>query len=233
MNEDDMRIVGTPFLVRDQAVVRLRTAIVTGHYRPGARLIERELCDLLGVSRTSVREALRQLEAERLVTVRPRSGPEVTSIGPKEATELYEMRTILEGMAVRLFVERASDKDVARLTRLSDTFARAATKGDMPRMIAVMSDFYDCIFAGTDNEVMHGYCRQLCARVDFLRFTSMSQPGRSEESVREIGAIVAAIALRDADAAQRVATEHIRNAAATALRVLALVNGGARGLAPN
>jgi DNA-binding GntR family transcriptional regulator len=219
MSDTDM-LVGDRALIRDKAVDRLRSAILSGRYRPGTRLIERELCDLMGVSRTSVREALRTLQSERLITVRPRSGPEVAAIGVKEAKDIYEMRTLLEGAAARLFVERASDREVAELSRLSTAFGAAVAKSDMARMIKIMAEFYECLFAGVRNEAMSDYSRQLHARVNFLRMTSMSKSGRSPNSVREIADIVAAIARRDADAAERAAADHVRNAAASAISML-------------
>src|SRR5438067_1583646 len=74
---DALRVLAPQTLVRDEAFDRLRDAIITGHFPPGARLVERELCEAMGVSRTSIREVLRRLEAEKLVRVEPRRGPEV------------------------------------------------------------------------------------------------------------------------------------------------------------
>src|SRR5690606_38533467 len=107
-------LVATPVLVREQAFDQLRGAIINGQFPPGTRLIERELCEAMGVSRTSIREVLRRLEAERLIEVEPRKGPTVARLTRAQAEEIYDIRTYLEGIVVRRFVERASDEDIAR-----------------------------------------------------------------------------------------------------------------------
>jgi len=94
--------------VRSQTVGNLRNAILAGQFAPGARLVEAELCRLLGVSRPSVREALRQLEAERLVVITPFKGPAVARIEWPEAEQIYEVRALLEGQAAFLFATRAT-----------------------------------------------------------------------------------------------------------------------------
>src|SRR5579885_3504051 len=95
--------------VREQVGARLRQAIVTGHFQPGARLIERELCTLLGVSRTSLREALRQLESDGLVVNIPHKGLVVATMTREEAEEIYQVRAAMEGLAGRLAALRATD----------------------------------------------------------------------------------------------------------------------------
>ncbi|HWD15746.1 MAG TPA: GntR family transcriptional regulator, partial [Casimicrobiaceae bacterium] len=94
-----MRVGPIAAPVRSQTVGNLRNAILTGRFAPGARLVEAELCRLLGVSRPSVREALRQLEAERLVVITPFKGPAVARIEWPEAEQIYEVRALLEGQA--------------------------------------------------------------------------------------------------------------------------------------
>ena len=89
MTADALRITEPPTLVREQAFERLRDAIIGGHFAPGQRLIERELCEAIGISRTSIREVLRRLEAERLVVVEPRRGPTVARVTRKQAEEIY------------------------------------------------------------------------------------------------------------------------------------------------
>ena len=105
--------------LRREIETRLRTAIVAGRFKPGDRLIEREMCELLGVSRASLREALRQLEAEELVKIVPHRGPVVSEVTVEEAEQLYDVRAMLEGLAARRFAETASDEDIAFSARRS------------------------------------------------------------------------------------------------------------------
>src|SRR5262245_64954406 len=96
-----------PITVTGQAVLKLRAAILNGVFKPGERLLEQNLCEWMGVSRTSVREALRRLEAERLITITPNRGPSVTEIAWDEAKAIYEVRALMEGEAAALFAARA------------------------------------------------------------------------------------------------------------------------------
>src|SRR5262245_5016510 len=103
--------------LRLQVLDSLREAIIAGRLAPGRRLTERELIEMLGVSRTVVREALRQLESEGLIANIPNKGPVVRELTPDEARDLYAIRSSLEGLAARLFVENADDAKVKELAR--------------------------------------------------------------------------------------------------------------------
>src|ERR1700748_2654106 len=110
--ETEMGLV-RPETLRHQVEHVIRQAIMSGRFAPGARLIERELCETLGVSRTSVREALRRLEAKNLVRTVPHKGPVVAVISRQEASELYALRGLLEGFAAYEFARIASDAAIA------------------------------------------------------------------------------------------------------------------------
>src|ERR1700759_4724253 len=112
--------------LREQATDRVRAAILDLRLRPGQRLIERELVENLGVSRATIREVIRQLATEGLVTVVPQRGAEVTALLDSDSSDIYEMRAALEALAVRRFVQRASDRDVGELRRAVDAIARFA-----------------------------------------------------------------------------------------------------------
>ena len=216
----DLRVLPQARLLREQVLDKLRHAIVQGWYAPGTRLKERELCERLGVSRTSVREALRQLETEGLVHVEPRRGPIVTTITLRQAQEIYEFRSIIEVYAVQQFIVRADAKLRADLRRHLKTFVEAAKKNDMTVLIDSMSSFYDTVFAGVGNSILHTISRQLMARISYLRATSMSDEGRPKVSMREMAAIVAAIDDNDAAAARRAVLDHLAHASEAAIRQL-------------
>jgi GntR family transcriptional regulator, trigonelline degradation regulator len=103
MVADALRINAHPRRLREEAFERLRDAIIAGHFAPGARLVERELCEAMGVSRTSIREVLRRLEAEQLIVVEPRRGPVVARLTRKQVAEIYEVRAMLEATLLRRF----------------------------------------------------------------------------------------------------------------------------------
>ncbi len=196
---------------------QLRKAIVVGRFRPGDRLIERELCDLFGVGRTSVREALRQLEAEGLVTSYPHRGPVVSKIDVEEARQLYDVRGLLEGYCGRRFAEHGGAEEIAALREAYAAFAEAAEGSDREALIATKTAFYDRLMAGAGNLVVRRMLETLHNRITLLRMTSMTQPGRIGRSVAEVGAIVEAIAAKDPDAADAACRDHIERAAGAAL----------------
>src|SRR3979411_159698 len=115
-----LRLTEHPPLRRDQAFERLRDAIITGHFAPGARLIERELCEAMGVSRTSIREVLRRLEAEQLIESDPRRGPMGARLSRKQVEEIYDVRALLEAAVVRRLALEASIEDISELRRIYD-----------------------------------------------------------------------------------------------------------------
>jgi DNA-binding GntR family transcriptional regulator len=218
MSERELRVTDTPNLVRDEALRRLRAAIVGGMYRPGDRLIERELCDRMGISRTSVREVLRQLESEQLIRVEARRGPVVTAISVAEAVDIYEFRRLLEPAAVRLFIQRHSPAELRELRRHLDAFRAAVKAGQLDAMVETMAEFYDVLFRGAGNREVLAVGTRLQARISALRRSSMSRIGRAPRSLKEMEALYAAIAKGDAEAAAQAAARHIDAAAAAALR---------------
>lgn len=205
---------------------RLRTAIASGHFKPGQRLIERELCEQIGVGRTSVREALRQLEAEGLVITIPHRGPEVSSITYEEARQLYEVRALLEGFAGRGFAEHGSDEAIEELRLAVERFATAALGEDRAELVAAKTRFYAVLMNGAGNTFVKQSLTMLHNRITLLRVTSMTQTGRLANSVAEIREIFEAIKARSGDRAEAACKRHIEMAAHVALAVLAKAEPG-------
>lgn len=207
--------------LREQACDALRQAILSLALPPGHRLVERELIERLGVSRTTVREALRELESEGLVTVIPQRGAVVASLSVREAADLYEARLSIEVLVVRLFVERATDGAIAKLRAAAEEFAAVGERtGDIHQMLAAKDQFYGVLVEGIGSPPLQQLLSGVQARVRRLRATSLSQSGRSTQSADELRELVEAIAVRDADAAERLCAKHVRAAASTGLDAL-------------
>jgi GntR family transcriptional regulator, trigonelline degradation regulator len=222
---DVLRVERKNVTLRDQVLEKLKGAILDFRFRPGQRLIERELCDLMGVSRTSVREALRHLEAEGLVRTIPNRGPVVAAVTADEARQLYEVRGALEAMAGRLFAERASDGQLEALSAVMEDL-RAAYATANPRLILqTTTRFYDTIFAGCGNEIIAQILRSLRARVTFLRATSLAAPSRLPRSLAEMQRIFDAVRSRDLDGVYEACSEHVAQASMAALAVLSRQEG--------
>lgn len=214
--------------VRHQTVINLRNAITTGIFKPGESLIERELCELTGVSRTSVREALRQLEAEGLIKLIPPKGPTVATITPDEAREIYEVRQVLEGLACRLFAERADSSQMKALARTLDRLEKVSSGGQTKDVISAKDDFYNVILEGCGNKTIHSLIKTLHARINLLRSTSLSQPGRPLKAFEEIRCIVEAIERRESDSAFNACVDHVLNAECVALEILGRSHYGSK-----
>ncbi len=215
-----MHISASAAPLRREIEMRLRTAIVDGRFKPGDRLIEREMCELLGVSRASLREALRQLEAEELVTIVPHRGPVVSALTVDEARQLYDVRAMLEGLAARRFAETASDEDIAALRKALKAFADVVRGKSSVPLLTVKAGFYEALLERCGNRIAGRILTQLNNRVGLLRSTSMSQKGRLKNTLAEVTRIVDAIERRDPDGAWQATVEHITNAAEVAIKVL-------------
>lgn len=208
--------------LRDQVSSALRQAITERELRPGQRLVERELTDKLQVSRATIRESLRELEAEGLVTVIPQRGAVVASISPEEAADIYEARAAIESLIVRRFVERADEEHIRRL---ADTLTplRAAIDAGRPvgEMLAAKDQFYDALLRGAASTVLSTLLFSLKARVSLLRATSLTHAGRPAEMLAELTTLVDAISARNTDEAALLCAEHVRNAGHTGMAELA------------
>ncbi|HEY2191182.1 MAG TPA: GntR family transcriptional regulator [Actinomycetospora sp.] len=209
--------------LREQATDRVRAAILDLRLQPGQRLVERELVENLGVSRATIREVIRQLAAEGLVTVVPQRGAEVTSLSASDAADIYEMRAALEALAVRRFVQRADPDHVRALRAAVDEIARTASgpDGEALAQLEAKDRFYEVLMAGSASDPLLQTLAGLQARVRLLRATSLSVPGRPHQAAEELAAVVDAIEAGDAEAAAGACVHHIRNAAATATAELA------------
>lgn len=216
-----LRIEDVP-TVRTIVAQKLREAIMSGTFKPGQRLVERELCEMTGVSRPSIREALRLLEADGMVNTVPHRGPAVSTISLEEARQLYAARAVLEGFAGR---ECARLRDPAIVRRMGDALTRlkaalASAKPDMMVVLEAKTDFYAELIGGCQNVFIERMLKPLHDRITLLRITSMSHPKRMNKSLREVTAIWRAIQSGDGDLAERRCVDHVEAAAVAALDMI-------------
>lgn len=217
--QSTLRIEDVP-TVRSMVAQKLREAIMSGTFKPGQRLVERELCEMTGVSRPSIREALRLLEADGLVSTVPHRGPVVSTISLDEAKQLYAARAVLEGFAGR---ECARLHDPVIVRRIGDALVKlkaAAAKPDLLTSLEAKTEFYAALIAGCGNTFVERMLRPLHDRITLLRMTSMSQPKRINKSLREVTAIWRAIQSGDPDLAERCCIDHVKAAAVAALSMI-------------
>lgn len=204
-------VARAPALIRDQVAAQIRDAIADLRLVPGQVLVERQLCETTTASRATVREALRQLESEGLVTSSNGRGTVVASLSAEEALEIYEVRSALEGLAGRLFAERATPGDREALEAAFAELERVA--GDTREMLLAKSKFYDVLMRGAKNAHLSRTIAGINRRVMLVRATSLSREGRWKTSLEEVRAICAAAVSGDADEAERRCREHVQQAA--------------------
>jgi DNA-binding GntR family transcriptional regulator len=209
--------------LRRDVVDALRKAIIEGRLPPGSRLVERQLIDMTGVSRTVIREALRQLESESIVETIPNKGPIVRQLTRAEAEDLYLIRSVLEGLAARMFVASAKPKDIAALKDALDRTAEAYRQGAPDRILEVKNEFYNILFAGAGSETLSAMISSLYARIWRWRALGLGHPnrspGRSKESVGALRYLYRALKSRDGELAEKVARREAMNASAEIMRI--------------
>ena len=204
-----------PTLIRDQVAAQIREAITNLELMPGQVVSERELCEATTASRATVREALRQLQTEGLIVSTNGRGSAVARLSADAARQVYEVRSQLEGLAGRLFAERANDSDRRALRKALIGVEEAVD--DNRQMVRSKTLFYDALIAGGGNLELKQLLDMINRRVTSVRAISLSKPGRPKESVDEVRAICDAAVSGDADLAEKLCRQHVENAAAAAL----------------
>jgi DNA-binding GntR family transcriptional regulator len=198
--------------MQGRVIAELRRRIIDGELKSGVNLSEIALAESFGVSRTPVREALKQLQTEGLVEIRPRVGTFVTTPSRREIIELFEMKEVLEGAAARLLARRGR---VPELDRLEDNLVaadEAAADDDRARYAGLVEDFHNLIVLGADNTKLQAHYKTLMNQLAYARLvmTSLSQPGRVLASDQEHHRVLDLIVSKDGDSAEHVMREHVR-----------------------
>jgi DNA-binding GntR family transcriptional regulator len=214
--------------LRRQVLEELRQSIIAGRLAPGARLIERELIAMMGVSRTVIREALRQLESEGLIAIIPNKGPVVRELTLDEAKDLYSIRAVLEGLAARLFAENAGNEQVKKLEQALTATGKAYERGVPEEILEAKNRFYDVLFEGAGSETLSSMIGTLHVRIWRWRALGLSHPQssteRSKESMQGLRGMLAAIKACDPGLAERTIRAEVTKAAAEVTRLLGGVN---------
>ncbi|MEV4901240.1 GntR family transcriptional regulator [Citricoccus sp. NPDC055426] len=207
--------------LRTQLVNQLREDIIAGRYKAGDRLTEKVLEAAFGVSRTVVREALRQLESESLVETVPNVGPRVRALTYNDVANLYQVRLALEAAACRLAATLATDEQIQDLVEAFRLLVTKAPEKAPESLVQDKNEFYQALIAASGNPIIGEMLANVQARIAQLRFITLGQPGRSAAMLEELRAVVSAIESRDPLAAVAAATLHVEAAGAIALNHVA------------
>ncbi len=195
----------------------MRRAIETGVLEPGARLVEKELCEQLQVSRTSLREALGELQAEGILTYSPTRRLSVSVISQTDAENAYRIRAVMEALVVEQFIEKADEDELAALVEESIQLKNAYRSGDVEQMLLAKRAFYDSICSGAKNPMAFDIINRLVLRTSVLRRRSLTRKQRQLQSIKEIDILIEAIRRRDLKSAREAAMQNVAHSARSAL----------------
>lgn len=198
--------------LRELVLEAIREAIINGSLKPRERLMEIQMAEELGVSRTPIREALRKLELEGFIVMVPRKGAYVADISTKDIADVFEIRASLEGLAAALAAERVTEEELEFMERCLVIKAEAIASSDFDKLVDIDTKFHEAIYKASRNERLVTIVNNLREQIQRLRTTSLSVPGRMYQSLKEHRTIVEALQSRDVSLARQVAQDHIENA---------------------
>ncbi len=199
----------------------VRNAIFDGRYQAGDKLVERELCELTGASRSILREALVSLEANGLIRRESNRGYSVSLLSVRQVYEIFELRASLETLAAELFAERASEAELEELKQNLADLEVCVGSGDVTQMRLVKERYYDLLFSGCRNREIRRALENIIDRVHYLRGRLMSDPERRQKSLDEMRRLTAALLERDRLEARAASLAHLTAARDTVLAGMA------------
>ncbi|MCJ8984156.1 GntR family transcriptional regulator [Acinetobacter baumannii] len=217
----NLRIENPPVTLRELCLDKVRNAIITGYFPSGKRLVERTLCEELGVSRSVVREVIRYLEAEGLVEILPNKGPIVSLLNWDIASQIYEIRLLLEQSAVVDCTKNLDEKTAEKLKLLLEDLKAAFAADDINLIIATSTRLYETIFTTANHHIAWEVVQRLNGRISRLRAMTMKSTKREISGYQRIKNMCEAIYLhKDPEKAKQAVAEHIAEAAAVAKNIL-------------
>lgn len=217
----NLKIENPPVTLRELCLDKVRNAIITGYFPSGKRLVERTLCEELGVSRSVVREVIRYLEAEGLVEILPNKGPIVSLLNWDIASQIYEIRLLLEQSAVVDCTKNLDEKTAEKLKLLLEDLKAAFAADDINLIIATSARLYETIFTTANHHIAWEVVQRLNGRISRLRAMTMKSTKREISGYQRIKNMCEAIYLhKDPEKAKQAVAEHIAEAAAVAKNIL-------------
>jgi DNA-binding GntR family transcriptional regulator len=216
----ELRIETPPMTLREIALDRMRRAIIAGLFEPGQRLVERTLCEQLGVSRSVIREVIRHLESEGLVDTVAKQGPSVARVEWQDARQIYEIRSALESTAVADCARRA-DKDIKkRLGDVLEELDRTSRSSEPLAILDATHEFYKIIFQESGHNIAWDIVSRLNSRISRLRVMTLSTENRTVSGPARLREILDAIIRNDPEGAATACRDHVAEAALIAERIL-------------
>jgi len=198
----------------------LEQAILRGEIKPGEKLVERELSQVLGISRSPIREAIRSLESNGLVKTIPRKGTVVTEVSGKEVEEIYSVKSMLEGFAARLACKRITGREIREFRLLLEKMENRVSRNNLHEYLELSKEFHELIIKASNNAKLYQIYRNLMKPIQWLQLISLSFPERARNSLREHQQIVEAFVRGDGESLEKVVREHVDRAGRVLLQNL-------------
>jgi DNA-binding GntR family transcriptional regulator len=207
----ELNSIDDQYSLRGKIYSTLRENILSGKYFAGESLIEKRLAEELNVSRTPIREAIRQLELEGLVESIPNKGATVKGISKKDMEDIYRIRMVLEGLAARWAIEQITDEEIKKLTEAYDLMEFYTGKEDINAISKLNTEFHDVIYAATKSTVLQHILKDFQIYVKWARHESLSSLGRKETALKEHYDILKAFKERNSENAEKYLIIHVEN----------------------
>jgi len=199
------------YSLRGRVFNKLREDILSGVYRENDELKENSIATELGVSRTPVREALRQLELEGLVTMIPNKGAYVTGITSKDMHDIYMIRSSLEGLCAKWACDHITQTQIEELEEILYLSDFHAKKNHNEQMVELDNKFHELIYEASGSKILYHVLSDFHHYVERIRKITLAMPSRASQASQEHAAILEAIKKRDGDLAEQLAYEHIKS----------------------
>ncbi|EPM0501503.1 GntR family transcriptional regulator [Klebsiella aerogenes] len=220
VDNHSLKIDAVPVTLRELALTKVRQAIIAGYFKAGDRLVERQLTEQLGVSRSVVREVIRYLEAEGLIETLPKKGPIVAVLNWESAEQIYKIRMLLEQEAASDCARLANDDDKHQLYQQLQLIAQASREQDDIKRVEASQAFYETLFRVAKHTIAWEIVQRLNSRISRLRALTLASPERQVAGFERMSRIYDAIENNDPQQARQAVLEHLTEAALLAKQIL-------------
>ena len=208
--------------IRDSVFSTLRNAILDGKLKPEERLVERDIAEQLGISRTPVREAIRKLELERLVTHIPRKGVVVAGFSKADVLEIMAIRKVLEGLICGIAAAKIKVRDLDRLETTLKQIQDEHGKGNQKKVNQLNDRFHEIIYRSAESPRLYEFLNTMREYINKFAQVSYTKLGRTHEALIEHDKIVHALRNRDSQEAEEAAKLHVEKSSAAFMEITSL-----------
>jgi len=202
----------------------LEQAILTGQIKPGEKLVERELSERLGISRSPIREAIRSLQSSGLVKIIPWKGTIVSEVSKREVEEIYAVKSMLESFAAGVACKRITHKQVRRFRALLAKMEKEISKNNLYAYLKLSQEFHELFIKASDNTKLYEIYQSLSKQIQWLQLISLSFSDRAKHSLREHKQIMEAFVERKPELVEQLVRDHVDRGGKALVQKLELNN---------